>query len=112
MMMRRMMPWVAVGLVALLPILGGCESKQQREENAKLKAQVQALTQEKGELQRKADGAQQEQVQLKAKVDELTKKVGEAEAKLAAAAKPAPKPAAKPTVKPSAKPAPKPTIKK
>jgi signal transduction histidine kinase len=109
---QRLLPWMAVGLMVALPLLGGCESKQQREENVKLKAQVQTLTQEKGQWQQKVDAAQQEQAKLTAQVNELTQKVADAEAKLAAAAKPAAKAAAKPAAKPAAKAATKPAVKK
>ncbi|HET8760180.1 MAG TPA: hypothetical protein VFN94_03880, partial [Nitrospiria bacterium] len=85
---QRLLPWMAVGLMVALPLLGGCESKQQREENVKLKAQVQTLTQEKGQWQQKVDAAQQEQAKLTAQVNELTQKVADA-------AKPAAKAAAK-----------------
>lgn len=95
---------VAVTVMALLPLLGGlggCETKQQREENARLKSQVESLTRETSDLRRQVDASQQEQSRLQAQVEELNQKVHTLEAQKAAAAKPPAKAASKATVKPT-----------
>lgn len=87
---------VMLAVFLVLPLVSGCESKQQREENTRLKGQVASLTQQKADLQKRVDETTQEHGRLQAKVDELTQKISEAEAKKAVS-----KPAAKAAVKPA-----------
>ncbi len=97
----RGVAWMAVVALLTLPLATGCESKQQREENTRLKGQVASLTTEKAGVQRRVDDLTQENTRLKAKVDELTGKVKELEAKHAPAAKPAVKAPTKAPTKPA-----------
>ena len=102
----RSAAWILAAVLVALPFVSGCESKQQREENTRLKGQVSSLTQEKTDLQKRVDQATQENTALKAKVDELTQKVTELEASKKAPAKPAakaPAKAAPKSTKPTAK---------
>lgn len=91
----RSAAWILAAVLVALPFVSGCESKQQREENTRLKGQVASLSQEKADLQKRVDQAVEGNTALTAKVNELTQKVAELEAKKKAPVKPAAKAPAK-----------------
>ncbi|HEY5594964.1 MAG TPA: hypothetical protein VIL61_07390, partial [Nitrospiria bacterium] len=65
--MRRTVLSAVILSLLVLPVLSGCETKQLKEENAKIKQQVDALTKDKA-------GMQTQMSQLTAQMDELKKK--------------------------------------
>ncbi|MEK6683297.1 MAG: hypothetical protein AABY46_01415 [Nitrospirota bacterium] len=96
--MRKMILSAVILSFLFLPVLSGCESKQMKEENAKLKQQVDSLNQDKMDMQAQASqmAAKLDEQQktnatlekanadLNAKVTELQKKASKAAAKPAA----------------------------
>ncbi len=94
--MRRMIYWSLVLTLFALPVLAGCESQKLKDENARLKQQVESISKERDAIKAKVDELTKGESELKQKVDELTAKNNELSKKLAALEKKAPakKPAA------------------
>ena len=95
--MRRMIHWSLMLALFVLPVLAGCESQKLKDENAKLKQQVESISKERDAIKAKVDELTKSESELKQKVDELTAKNNELSKKLAALEKKAP--AKKPTAK-------------
>lgn len=99
--MRKTILSAVIFSLLFLPVLSGCESKKMKEENARLKQQVDVLNKEKpammaqlsqvtaqlDEQKKRVADLEKENTALKAKVSELEKKAAKPAAK---------KPAAKP----------------
>jgi peptidoglycan hydrolase CwlO-like protein len=94
--MRRMIHWTLLLALFVLPILAGCESQKLKDENAKLKQQVESTSKERDAIKAKVDEMTKSEGELKHKVDELTAKNEDLSKKLASLNKKAPakKPAA------------------
>jgi len=83
-----------------LPILSGCESKQLKDENAKLKQQVDMLSKEKMAMQTQSTQLTAQMDDLKKQIADLQKENTDLKAKMASGKKPA---AAKPVAKKTTK---------
>ena len=90
--------YVGLAFLLVLPVFAGCESKQQKEENARLTQEVQTLTQAKSGLEAKAAQLARDKSMLEQQVAELEKKAAGREQKTAKKA-PAKKPAARRAMK-------------
>jgi len=95
--MRRLMLWSLILALFVLPVLTGCESQKLKDENTKLKQQVETITKDLDDKKAKMDELTKNSGELKQRIDELTAKNEELSKKLAALEKktPAKKPAAK-----------------
>jgi len=92
-----MIYWSLVLTLFVLPVLAGCESQKLKDENARLKQQVESISKERDIIKAKVDELTKSEGELKQRVDELTTKNNELTKKLAALEKKAStkKPAAK-----------------
>jgi peptidoglycan hydrolase CwlO-like protein len=97
--MRKMILSAVVLSFLFLPVLSGCESKQLKEENAKMKQQVDTLTKDKMGMQAQVAQVTAQVDELKKKNADLEKENGDLKSKLAELQKKSPKPAAKPAAK-------------
>jgi peptidoglycan hydrolase CwlO-like protein len=88
--MRRMIYWVLMLTLFVLPVLTGCESQKLKDENARLKQQVESISKERDAIKTNVDELTKSESELKQKVDELTAKNNELSKKLAALEKKAP----------------------
>ena len=88
--MRRIMSWSLILALVVLPTLIGCESQKLKDENAKLKQDVETISKERDVLKSKVDELTKSSNELKQKVDDLTAKNNELSKKLAALEKKAP----------------------
>ncbi len=95
--MKRFVLTTVVVSLLIAPLLMGCESQKLKDENMKLKQQVDAVTQQKNALQTKFDELNKSKEELTQKVSDLEKKNQELTAQLEAKSKPkaAPKTGAK-----------------
>jgi peptidoglycan hydrolase CwlO-like protein len=82
--MRRTIHWFLLLALFVLPVLAGCESQKLKDENAKLKQQVEAISKERDDVKAKADELAKSEGELKQKVDTLTAKNNELSKKVAA----------------------------
>ena len=94
--MRRMIHWFLLLALFVLPVLAGCESQKLKDENVKLKQQVESISKERDDVKAKVDEMTKSEGELKQKVDDLTAKNDDLSKKLADLEKKAPtkKPAA------------------
>ena len=88
--MRRMIQWTLLLALFVLPVLAGCESQKLKDENTKLKQQVESISKERDAIKAKVDEMAKSEGELKQKVDELTAKNYEMSKKLASLEKKAP----------------------
>ena len=82
--MRRMVYWYLLLALFVLPVLAGCESQKLKDENARLKQQVESISKERDDAKAKVDEFAKSEGELKQKVDGLTAKNNELSKKLAA----------------------------
>ena len=97
--MRRTVLSAVILSLLVLPVLSGCETKQLKEENAKIKQQVDALTKDKAGMQTQMSQLTAQMDELKKKNADLEKENADLKAKLAGSKKQPAKPAAKPAPK-------------
>lgn len=97
--MRKMILSAVILSFLFLPVLSGCESKQLKDENAKLKQQVETLGKDKMGMQAQASQMAAQMDELKKKNTDLEKETADLKAKVAELQKKGPKPAAKPAAK-------------
>jgi len=95
--MRKMILSAVILSFLFLPVLSGCESKQLKDENARLKQQVDTMTKDKAAMQSQMGQVTAQLDDMKKKNADLEKENGDLKAKLADLQKK--KPAAKPTTK-------------
>jgi peptidoglycan hydrolase CwlO-like protein len=88
--MRQMIHWFLLSALFVLPVLAGCESQKLKDENARLKQQVESVSKERDTIKAKVDEMTKSEGELKQKVDDLTAKNEELSKKLAALEKKAP----------------------
>jgi peptidoglycan hydrolase CwlO-like protein len=101
--MRKMILSAVILSFLFLPVLSGCESKQLKDENAKLKQQVDTLNKDKMGMQAQASQMAAQVDELKKKNADLEKETVDLKAKVAELQKKGPKPAEKPAAKPAVK---------
>src|SRR4029077_274992 len=82
--MRRMIHWTLLLALFVLPVLAGCESQKLKDENAKLKQQVESISKERDAIKAKVDEMTKTETELKQKVGDLAAKNQELNKKLAA----------------------------
>jgi peptidoglycan hydrolase CwlO-like protein len=106
--MRRMILSAVLLSFLVLPVLSGCESKQMKDENARLKQQVDMLSKDKMATQAQSSQMMAQMDEMKKKNADLEKEITGLKAKVADLQKKG----KKPMKKPAAKPAPKKPAKK
>lgn len=92
----------AAAVASVLPLLGGCDTAQQREENLRLRGEVKALQEQTAGLQHAVDASQQERMRLKQQVGQLNRTLRALEAARAATPEPESKALARTTTAPGA----------
>lgn len=97
--MRKMILSAVILSFLFLPVLSGCESKQMKEENARLKQQVDTLNKDKMGMQAQSSQVAAQLDEQKKRNADLEKENADLKAKVAELQKKSPKPAAKPAVK-------------
>ena len=95
--MRKMILSAVIFSFLFLPVLSGCESKQLKDENARLKQQVDTMTKDKAAMQSQMSQTTAQLDEMKKKNADLEKETADLKSKLAEVQKK--KPAAKPTTK-------------
>lgn len=101
--MRKIILSAVILSFLFLPVLSGCESKQLKDENAKLMQEVDALSKDKMATQAQSSQVMAQMDELKKKNAGLEKENGALKAKLAELQKKGKKPAAKSAAKPTTK---------
>jgi peptidoglycan hydrolase CwlO-like protein len=103
--MQKMILSAVILSFLFLPMLSGCESKQLKDENAKLKQQVDMLNKDKMATQVQSSQMTAQMDELRKKNADLGKENADLKAKVAELQKMVKKPAKKPVKKSAAKPA-------
>ncbi|HTN43903.1 MAG TPA: hypothetical protein VMN77_08935 [Nitrospiria bacterium] len=93
--MRKMILSAVIFSFLFLPVLSGCESKQLKDENAKLKQQVDTMTKDKAGMQAQMGQTMAQMDEMKKKNADLEKENGDLKAKVAELQKKSPKSSAK-----------------